>query len=56
MKRKRISSAASQRLIRGTQQRDLAVSYERIADVLKAQDNLPEALRSLGDSLAVRER
>jgi tetratricopeptide (TPR) repeat protein len=37
-------------------QRDLSVSYARIGDVLVAQGNLPEALKSCGDSLAIADR
>ena len=37
-------------------QRDLAVSQERIGDVLVAQGNLPEALKSFRDGLAIAER
>ena len=37
-------------------QRDLSVSYDRIGDVLEAQGNLPEALKSFRDGLAIRER
>jgi hypothetical protein len=33
-----------------------SVSYERIGDVLKAQGNLAEALKSFRDGLAIRER
>jgi tetratricopeptide (TPR) repeat protein len=32
------------------------VSYEKVGDVLVAQGNLPEALRSYRDSLAIRDR
>jgi tetratricopeptide (TPR) repeat protein len=32
------------------------VSYEKIGDVLVAQGNLPEALKSFRDGLAIRER
>jgi hypothetical protein len=32
------------------------VSYDRVGDVLKAQGNLPEALKSFRDSLAIRDR
>src|SRR5262249_35187611 len=37
-------------------QRDLSVSYERVGDVLVAQGNLPEALKSFRDGLAIRDR
>ncbi len=37
-------------------QRDLAVSYEKLGDVLAAQSRLPEALKSHRDSLAIRDR
>jgi tetratricopeptide (TPR) repeat protein len=37
-------------------QRDLSVSFDRVADVLVAQGNLPEALKSYRDSLAIRDR
>jgi tetratricopeptide (TPR) repeat protein len=36
--------------------RDLAVSYEKVGDVLVAQGNLPEALKFYRDSLAIRDR
>src|SRR5262249_59691132 len=36
--------------------RDLAVSYNKIGDVLKAQGNLAEALKSFRESLGIRER
>jgi tetratricopeptide (TPR) repeat protein len=39
-----------------TYQRDLSVSYNEIGDVLVAQGNLPEALKSFGDGLAIRDR
>jgi hypothetical protein len=32
------------------------VSYNEIGDVLVAQGNLPEALKSFRDGLAIRER
>jgi hypothetical protein len=32
------------------------VSYERVGDVLVAQGNLPEALKSFRDGLAIRDR
>ena len=37
-------------------QRDIAVSYERVGDVLKARGNLDEALKVYGDGLAIRDR
>ena len=37
-------------------QRDLSVSYDKIGDVLVAQGNLPEALKSFRDSLAITDR
>ena len=37
-------------------QRSLSVSYERIGEVLGAQGNLPEALKSFRDGLAIRDR
>ena len=37
-------------------QRDLSVSYERVGDVLVAQGNLPEALKSFRDGLAIADR
>ena len=37
-------------------QRDLSVSYNKIGEVLVAQGNLPEALKSFRDSLAIRDR
>jgi tetratricopeptide (TPR) repeat protein len=37
-------------------QRGLSVSYDRVGDVLVAQGNLPEALKSFRDGLAIRER
>jgi hypothetical protein len=37
-------------------QRDLSVSYDRVGDVLVAQGNLPEALKSFRDGLAIAER
>ncbi len=37
-------------------QRDLSVSYNKVGDVLVAQGNLPEALKSFRDSLAIRDR
>ena len=37
-------------------QRGLSVSYDRIGDVLVAQGNLPEALKSFRDGLAIRDR
>ena len=37
-------------------QRDLSVSYNKIGDVLVAQGNLPEALKSFRDGLAIRDR
>ena len=37
-------------------QRGLSVSYDRIGDVLVAQGNLPEALKSFRDGLAIRHR
>ena len=37
-------------------QRDLSVSYNKVGDVLVAQGNLPEALKSYRDSLAIRDR
>jgi tetratricopeptide (TPR) repeat protein len=37
-------------------QRDLAVAYNRVGDVLVAQGNLPEARKSYRDSLAIVDR
>jgi len=37
-------------------QRDLVVSYIKIGDVLVDQGNLPEAVKSFRDGLAIRER
>ena len=37
-------------------QRDLSVSYDNVGDVLEAQGNLAEALKSYQDSLAISER
>src|SRR6266567_3475506 len=37
-------------------QRDLSVPYNKVGDVLVAQGNLPEALKSFRDSLAIAER
>jgi tetratricopeptide (TPR) repeat protein len=37
-------------------QRDLSVAYSEIGDVLVAQGNLPEALKSFRDGLAIAER
>ncbi len=37
-------------------QRDLSVSYTKIGDVLVAQGNLPEALKTYQDSLAIVDR
>ena len=37
-------------------QRDLSVSYDKVGDVLVAQGNLPEALKSYRDGLAIGER
>ena len=37
-------------------ERDLSVSFERVGDVLVAQGNLPEALKTYRDSLAIRDR
>jgi hypothetical protein len=37
-------------------QRDLSVSYDRVGDVLVPQGNLPEALTSFRDGLAIRDR
>ncbi len=37
-------------------QRDLSVSFDKVGDVLVAQGNLPEALRSFRDGLAISER
>jgi len=37
-------------------QRDISVSYNKIGDVLKEQDNLPEALQFFRDSVVIRER
>jgi tetratricopeptide (TPR) repeat protein len=36
--------------------RDLSVAYEAVGDVLMAQGNLPEALKSFRDALAIAER
>jgi hypothetical protein len=36
--------------------RDLAVAYNKVGDVLVAQGNLPEALKSYRDSLAIVDR
>ena len=40
----------------GRWQRDLSVSFDRVGNVLVAQGNLPEALKSYRDSLAIRDR
>src|SRR5258705_7745939 len=37
-------------------QRDLSVAYEAVGDVLVAQGNLPEALKSFRNALAIAER
>jgi hypothetical protein len=37
-------------------QRDLSVSYNKIGGVLVAQGNLPDALKSFRDGLAIRDR
>ena len=37
-------------------QRDLSVSYDRVGDVLVAQGNLPEALKTFREGLAISER
>jgi hypothetical protein len=37
-------------------QHDLSVSFNKVGDVLVAQGNLPEALKSYRDSLAIRDR
>jgi tetratricopeptide (TPR) repeat protein len=37
-------------------QRDLAVLHDRVGDVLMAQGNLPEALKSFRDALAIKDR
>ena len=37
-------------------ERDLSVSYDRVGDVLVAQGNLPEALKSFRDGLAIADR
>ena len=37
-------------------QRDLSVSYDKVGDVLVAQGNLAEALKSYRDGLAIAER
>jgi tetratricopeptide (TPR) repeat protein len=39
-----------------TYQRDLSVAYDEVGDVLVAQGNLAEALKSFRDGLAIRER
>jgi tetratricopeptide (TPR) repeat protein len=39
-----------------TYQRDLSVAYGTVGDVLVAQGNLPEALKSFRDGLAIMER
>src|SRR5262249_10909257 len=36
--------------------RDLSIAYEAVGDVLVAQGNLPEALKSFRDALAIAER
>ena len=36
--------------------RDLAVAYDKLGNVLKAQGNLAAALKSYQDGLAIRER
>jgi hypothetical protein len=36
--------------------RDLSVSYNKIGDVLVAQGNLPEALKTFRDGLAIADR
>src|SRR6266849_3393650 len=41
---------------RAHDERDLSVSYNKIGDVLVAQGNLAEALKSFRDGLAIRER
>ncbi len=37
-------------------QRDLAVSYDKVGDVLVAQGSLPEALKSFQAGLAIADR
>ena len=37
-------------------QRDLSVSNNKVGDVLVAQGNLPEALKTFREGLAIRER
>ncbi len=37
-------------------QRDLSVSYNKVGDVLVAQGNLPEALKTYRDGLAIADR
>ena len=37
-------------------QRGLSVSYDRVGDVLVAQGNLPEALKSFRDQFAIADR
>jgi tetratricopeptide (TPR) repeat protein len=39
-----------------TDERDLAVAYNRVGDVLVAQGNLPEALKSYRESPAIFDR
>jgi tetratricopeptide (TPR) repeat protein len=41
---------------RTNDERDLSVSYDRIGNVLEAQGNLPKALKSFRDGLAIAER
>jgi hypothetical protein len=41
---------------RNGDERGLSVSYDRVGDVLVAQGNLPEALKSFRDGLAIRDR
>ena len=41
---------------RSGDERDLSVSYDRVGDVLVAQGNLPEALKTFRDGLAIRDR
>jgi predicted negative regulator of RcsB-dependent stress response len=51
-----LMAAASDAAGRTGDERDLSVAYERIGDVLVAQGNLPEALKSYQADLAITDR
>ena len=48
--------AATEAARRSDDERDLSVSYNKIGDVLVAQGNLPEALKSFRDGLSIADR